>query len=422
MRTLIVTLVVLLILGGIVTGAGFGVSAYLKERNKPRWKYQTVEEGELILSVNATGDVRPVLRVTVGAVVSGPISQLCVDFNEHIKKDQVLAKIDPRLFKSVVLRDKATLETRQAEVERAEARLQQAVNEERRAEKLRSRQMNLISATEVDEARFSRLAAEADLSVAKASVQQAKANLENSEANLEYTEIRSPVDGIVIDRKIDEGQSLAAQFQTPELFVVAPDMDKRMHIYASVDEADIGLIRKAQIENQPVTFTVDAYQEDIFEENVTIREVRLSSTEEANVVTYPVVVETANPEMKLLPGMTANLTFQVEKKEQAIKVPNSALRFYPPNREKVHPDDRKILDGVDQANEDSKELSAGDRSASERTELNKNRRKRHVWVFDGQFLRAKAVEVGISDNRFTELLDGEIEVGEELVVGEKPRQ
>jgi HlyD family secretion protein len=261
MRGFLTFLIVIGVLAGIGTAIYFPAAKYIAERNKPAYRMQAASEGDITLNVNATGNVEPVLRVTVGAVVSGPIQDLYVDFNQVVEKDQLMAKIDPRLFESTVLRDRATLETRKAEVQRAEARLQQAINAEERAKKLVLKNIGLISETEVDETRFNRLAAEADLSVAKTAVKQAEATLENSEANLEYTEIRSPVDGIVIDRKIDEGQSLAAQFQAPELFVVAPEMDSRMYIYASVDEADIGLIKKAQKQKQPVTFTVDAYRE-----------------------------------------------------------------------------------------------------------------------------------------------------------------
>ncbi len=419
MRLILKTLLFSAILIGLGTAIYFPTASFLRERNKPTYRFEEVVDGELTLYVNATGKVEPVLRVTIGAVVSGPIAELYVDFNDKIEKGQLLARIDPRLFESVVLRDQAMLETRRAEVQRAEARLQQAVNSERRAEMLVTKRANIISDTEVDEMRFSRLAAAADLSVAETAVQQAQANLDNSKANLEYTKIRAPVDGVVIDRKIDEGQTLAAQFQAPELFVVAPQMEEKMHIYASVDEADIGLIRAAQKQSQPVKFTVDAYPGQVFEEGH-IREVRLSSSEEQNVVTYPVIVETPNTEMQLLPGMTANLSFQIEHLTEAIKVPNSALRFYPPNRKAVHPDDRAILDGVSLAKEDSLR-NAGSQSASERAQLSRSRLSRHVWVYDGEFLRARSVEVGISDSRHTELIAGDIRVGDQLVVGEQPK-
>lgn len=417
MRGLLTTLFFLLLLVGVGTAIYVPTASYLRERNKPKYRFQEVVEGDIKLKVNATGTVKPILRVTVGAVVSGPVSELYVDFNDVVAKDQLMAKIDPRLFESVVQRDRALLKTRMAEVERAEARLQQAINAEERALQLVKKSANLISDTEVDEMRFSRMAATAELSVAKTAVTQAQANLDNSEANLQYTEIRSPVDGIVIDRKIDEGQTLAAQFQTPELFVVAPKMRETMHIYASVDEADIGLIRKARDENQKVRFTVDAYPDEVFESGI-IREVRLSSSEEQNVVTYPVVVETPNLDMKLLPGMTASLSFQIRKLESVVKIPNSALRFYPPNKTAVHPDDHPILDGVDLAKKDAEQQSASQQSASERAESNRNRLDRHVWVLDEEgLLRARAVRVGISDNRYTELISGDVQIKDKLVIG-----
>ncbi|MEM7474748.1 MAG: efflux RND transporter periplasmic adaptor subunit [Planctomycetota bacterium] len=423
MRGFLTFSIVMLALGGIGTAIYVPVAAIIKERNKPAYRAKPVVEGDITLNVNATGNVEPVLRVTVGAVVSGPIKELYVDFNEHVKKDQLMAKIDPRIFESIVLRDRASLETRNAEVLRAEARLQQAVNAEERAKKLIAKNAGLISETEVDEMRFNRMASEAELSVAKTAVQQAQANLNNSEANLEYCEIRSPVDGIVVDRKIDEGQTLAAQFQAPELFTVAPEMDKRMFIYASVDEADIGLIRQAQKADNPVKFTVDAYPGEIFE-NGKIREVRLSSTEESNVVTYPVVVETPNSEMKLLPGMTASLSFQVEQKLAITKVPNAALRFFPPNRGHVHPDDHKILDGVEEANELSTQQENAERSATERATANEDSQRRHVWIFDKEKLqlRAREVFVGISDSRYTELISGDVKPDDELVVSEDKKK
>lgn len=421
MRTLLKLLIVLVILAGIGTGIYFPAANYLAERNRPKFRYKEVIEGPLTLHVNATGTVEPVMRVNVGAVVSGPIAELKVDFNDRVEKGQLMARIDPRLFESVVLRDRALLETRRAEVERAEARLQQAINAEERAEKLIKQSARLISDAALDDARFSRLAAAADLSVAKTAVQQAQANLDNSEANLEYTEIRSPVEGVVIDRKVDEGQSLAAQFQTPEMFIVAPQMEEKMHIYASVDEADIGLIRQAQEEERPVTFTVDAYPNTVFKE-AKIREVRLSSSEEQNVVTYPVVVETPNQDQKLLPGMTANLSFQVQHFDKVTKIPNAALRFYPPNRAWVHPDDRPILDGVELTKADAERENQEERSAEERAEISRNRSRRHVWVYTENFLRAKEVFVESSDSRYTRLLNGDVKPGDSLVIGEQPKE
>jgi HlyD family secretion protein len=305
---------------------------------------------------------------------------------------------------------------------RAQARLQQAINDERRALELRKVRADFISETEVDQLKFNRLVQEAELSVAKTAVEQARANLDNSRANLEYTEIRSPVDGIIIDRKVDVGQTIAAQFQTPELFVVAPRMDEEMHIYAAVDEADIGLIRQARDSGQPVRFSVDAYPDRVFDQGK-ILQIRLSSTEKQNVITYPVVVATPNTDLMLLPGMTANLSFQITHKEGIVKIPNAALRFYPPKRDWVHPEDRPILDGIEEANtsHSSQTAQMQNRSAAERAELARQRDRRHVWVSRDGYLRAIAVVTGISDNRMTEMVEGQLREGDKLVVGEQPK-
>ncbi len=420
MRFLFRTLIVVLVLGGLGTAAYFPAAAYIKERNRPNYRFEEVVSGDLTLNVNATGTLEPTQRVRIGAFASGPVSELLVDFNDKISKGQLLARIDPRIYDSIVLRDQALLDSRIADVARAQARLQQAENDEKRAEKLLKINSNFISDTEVDQLKYARLAAQADLRVAETSVEQAEANLENSKGNLDFTEIRSPVDGTVIDRKVDVGQTLAAQFQTPELFVVAPNMEDEMHIYASVDEADIGLIRESQKSKNPVRFTVDAYPDEVFSSGI-IHEVRLSSTEEQNVVTYPVIVSTPNKELKLLPGMTANLSFQIEHRSNIHKVPNSALRFYPPDRQRVHPDDRAVLDGVEQDTAQLSQQTQVNQSASERAELNRNRMRRHVWVQSGEWLRAKAIIVGISDSRYTELKSGDLKVGDMLVIGEQPK-
>ena len=418
-----VRLVVILgTLVGMATGAYVPGSAYLRERNRPKFRTQSVVRGSLTQNVNATGTVEPVQRVTVGATASGPIAELLVDFNDVVKKDQLLARIDPRIYKPVVERDEALMKTREAEVTRTQARLQQAINDEKRALDLKRVSQDFISETEIDQLKFNRMVQEAELSVSKTAVEQARANLNNSLANLEYTEIRSPVDGVIINRKVDVGQTIAAQFQTPELFVIAPRMNEEMHIYAAVDEADMGLIRQARETNQPVRFTVDAYSDRTFE-NGKILQIRLSSTEKQNVITYPVIVTAANSERLLLPGMTANLSFQIEHKANVIKIPNSALRFYPTKREWVHPDDRPILDGIDELNaaQNSQSSQSGNRSAAERAELARQRNRRHVWVVKDGLLRAIPVVTGISDNRTTEMVEGKLNEGDELVVGEKPK-
>ena len=422
MRGTIRGLLILTALVAVLVGVSIPLYYYMQARNKPQFRFQSVGRGDLIQNVNATGTVEPLQRVTVGSTASGPISEILVDFNDRVTKGQMLARIDPRLYQPIVERDEALMQTRAAEVQRAEAKLQQARNDERRALELQKRSKDFISATEIDQLKFNRLVQEAELSVAQTAVEQARANLENSQNNLAYTEIRSPVDGIIINRKIDVGQTIAAQFQTPELFIVAPRMDEEMHIYASVDEADIGLIRQARDNNQPVRFSIDAYPDRIFEEGK-ILQIRLSSTEKQNVITYPVIVATPNKDLSLLPGMTANLSFQIVHKADVLKVPNAALRFYPPKRDWVHPDDRDILDGIEQLNQaqQSQSSQTQNRSASERAETARQRARRHVWIQRDGLLRAIPIVTGISDSRTTELIEGELKDGDELVVGEKPK-
>jgi len=398
MSWLVKFLVVAALITGTVAAAYSPVSSWWRLRNAPTFRTAKVERGSLVFSVNSTGTIKPVQSVLIGSFVSGPVIEIYADFNDQVTEGQLLAKIDPRLYAASLARDRAALETQLADVQRVQAQLQQAKNDEQRALRLRERNKDYISDTEIDQYRFARMGLEAQLTVAQAAVKQAQANLQNSEANLGYTEIRSPVDGIIIDRKIDPGQTLASSFQTPELFTVAPEMDKVMHVFASVDEADIGLIRRAQERGQPVSFTVDAYPEDTFEG--TIYQIRKSSSTTENVVTYPVVIAAPNPDLKLLPGMTANINFQVEVHDDVVKIPNAALLFYP-QPDLVRSEDRHLVDS-------SQETPARKRGKADANE-------RHVWLREGDLLRAMRVRTGISDGQFTQLIEGELEVGQELV-------
>ncbi len=431
MRFLLKLIVVLAVLVGGGAAAYYYGMRYWKARNAPKFRTAEVVRGEIVSVVNATGTVQPKLRVSVGSVVSGPIVALNADYNDEVKKvdpdeelsdedkqERLMAKIDPRLYDANVKRDKAMFARAVADVKRVEALRDQAKSDYDRALALQEDDPDFISGTEIDQYKYGYLSLEAQLEVAKASLDQAQANLDNSIANLDYTEIYSPVDGIVIDRKIDKGQTLAAQFQTPELFVVAPDMDKEMYVYASVDEADIGLIRKAQEDEQPVFFTVDAYPKDLFEGR--IHQIRKNPNSFQNVVTYPVVVTTPNPEMKLMPGMTANLSFQIEKIEDIIKIPNAAIRFYPEEKEHVRKEDQKILEGAEEEEDSEEDEDSADlRSAVERILARKERKKRHVWVKEGEKLKAVEITTGMSDFKYTEMETGPLEEGQELVTGLK---
>lgn len=422
-------LIKLAVVLGLLAAVGFGLSKvalpWWQARNKPVFRSVKAETGDIRITVNASGSVKPVIAVRIGSFVSGPIQDLFVDFNDEVKAGQVLATIDPRLYESTVRRDEAALMTRKAEVERVKAELARARNDESRSLALKDENADYISKTELDQFRFTRLALEAQLLIAEASVKQADANLENSMANLNYTKITSPVDGKVIDRLIEPGQTLAASFQTPEMFVVAPQMRERMHIFASVDEADIGMIQEAKDNKQPVFFSVDAYPDKIFDQGE-IEQIRLSSTTNQNVVTYPVVVGTPNAEMLLLPGMTANLTFQIRELKNVLKIPNSALRYYP-EKHLVRPADQNRLDLTLAAQPESEEdpnaaTSSQEQPVDNAVKAGQAATKRVLWVREGDLLKAIDITIGASDYQFTEVTSGDLKAGDELVIGiEKPK-
>jgi HlyD family secretion protein len=433
-------ILVIVVLGG--ASVIIPARAQLQKMSQPKFRQEKVTRGDIIAVVNSTGTVNPVLSISVGSFVSGPIIKLPVEFNQKVKKGDLLAEVDPKLFKASVDRDKANvtnadaslasakamLTTRNAELEKAGTLYSQAERDYNRAFEVRRTNKSFVSDTEMDQFESNRDSLKAQLAVAKAAVEQAKAgveqaqanldsaqaNLKFSEANLEYTKITAPQDGIIINRKIDPGQTLAAQFQTPELFIIGIDMEQKMYITATVDEADIGMIRKAQASKQPVHFTVDAYPDDLFQGK--IKEVRMNATSTQNVVTYPVVVETPNPELKLMPGMTANLSFQVSETTDSLRIPNAALRFYPQIGQ-VRPEDRKLLEGTQPDPKESQDSATVKRSAIETAETRQKRNKRHVWIVDGRFLKAIEVTTGISDHKYTQLLSGDLTEGQQLVTG-----
>ncbi len=449
MRTLIKTVILLLLLGTLLYfGATFG-QKWLADRNKPRFRTAFVEQGDLRITVNATGQLEPTLSVKIGSFVSGPIVKLHVDHNDEVKAGQILAKIDPRIYIASVQRDEAALGARVGDVARVQAELQRARNDEKRSAALKAENEDFISQAELDQFRFARMSLEAQLLIAESSVKQAQASLENSKANLEYTEIKSPVDGTIIDKKIEEGGTLAAQFQAPELFVIAPRMREEMLIRASIDEADIGLIRDAKDSNQPVYFSVDAYPEKVFS-GATIRQIRLSSTTTQNVVTYPVIVSTTNPELKLLPGMTANLTFQIKELNEILKVPNAALRYFP-DKLLVRDEDQKLLElNLSPESDDETVTSSETPPVDDIATATIASSKRIVWIQETLADRPKAeneqslsvgsadspaidaskeltgklravhIEIGDSDYQFTQVVSGDLKAGDELITGVKP--
>ena len=415
MRTLLkifVVLLVLVILGGV---AFHYASAYWHQRNKPRFRQAAVTRGDLLRVINSTGTVEPVRRVEVGCFVSGPIDELNVTFLDDVKQDDVLARIDPTIYEANRDRDRANLAAREADVSRISDMLEQATRDEKRSVDLYNEDEKYISATELDKYKYSRKSLEGQLKAAKAAVLQARASLQVSETNVSYTYITAPEDGKIIDCKIEKGQTMAASFQTPQLFVIGPNMREEIHVKASVDESDVGLLREARKQGRKVEFTVDAYPDDLFEGK--IYQVRMNPTTLQNVVTYPVMVKASNPDLKLLPGMTASLSCQVDERKDVLRIPNAALRYYP-KLAHVRPRDRKLLEGEDQndtSEDEDAEITEG-RSAAERAKANRDRNRRHVWVVQGEKLKAIEVEIGLMDRKWAELVKGDLEEGQKLVV------
>jgi HlyD family secretion protein len=397
---------------GIVVGASAaGYSKFHAAKPDASEVYRTakVRRGEIKSVVNSSGTVQPVQLVQVGAVVSGPIVKVNVDFNSKVKEHDVLALVDEKITKAQYDQAKAALSCAKANLLQAEAKAKQAEHDWRRAKLLLPEKA--ISDTDYDLAEANCETAKAAVALCKATIEQNQGAFEMAKSNLKYTVIESPVDGVITDRKVDPGQTVAAQFQTPVLFVVAPDLEKRVYVLASVDEADIGMIREAQSHNQPVTFTVDSSPKDTYKGKT--MQVRLTPTTVQNVVTYTVVVEAPNPEMKLLPGMTAYLSFQIERRENVLKVPNAALRFFPKPNE-VRKCDLPILEGnsPDKKEDNVAEATDEDPAAKER-----KRKERYVWVIDGELLKAVKITTGLSDKKATEIVGGDLADGQEVVTG-----
>src|SRR3954467_2156695 len=282
------------------------------------YRTDAVTRGPVSEIVNATGDVSAIVTVNIGSPVSGIIDKLLVDFNSKVKKGQLLATLDPRLFQAQLEKANASLASANANVDKAQAGYADSVRIASRSQDLK--QQGLISQAELDTALATRDQNAAALSVAKASVLQAKADRDMAATNLAFTRITSPIDGIVVSRSVDVGQTVAAAFQAPTLFLIANDLTK-MQILANIDEADVGKVK----EGLDARFTVDAYPGEQFTGR--IREVRQAPTTIQNVVTYPAVIDAPNPERKLRQGMTASVTITASRKDDALRVSNAALRW-----------------------------------------------------------------------------------------------
>jgi HlyD family secretion protein len=306
----------------------------LKGNDNPQYFTAKVDRGDISQVVEATGTINAVTTVQVGSQVSGTVSRLYADFNSRVKRGQVIAQIDPSLFEGSLLQAKADLANARASVATAQANLQKATalqiqtaaDYERAkalaAQHVMSTQQLDLAKTNYDSAVAGSSADDALVKQAEAQVQQREAAVSVAQTNLDYTTIRAPIDGTVIARNVDVGQTVAASLQAPTLFTIAQDLTK-MQVYASTDESDVGAIRP----NQLVTFKVDAYPKENFSGRVS--QVRMNATTVQNVVTYNTIIDFDNPEMKLFPGMTAYITIPVASAIDVLRVPNSALRYKP---------------------------------------------------------------------------------------------
>lgn len=306
----------------LIIAAAAGGGAYMWLNRAPSIQYKSVPVVRTTLqsTIQATGTLNPVETVDVGTQISGTIKELFFDYNSEVKAGQLIALMDSATQTAAVAQQEAQLASAKADVLDAEAALEVAAKDLRRTEELAKR--DLIAKADVDSDMSTWLRAKASLEAAKSRVQQYEASLESSKITLGYTKIYSPVDGVVIAKNVEEGQTVAASYQTPSIAEIARDLTQ-MQVEVNVDEADIGGVH----EGQEAEFTVDTFPRDSFSGSVS--QVRLSPTSEDNIVTYTVIVKVDNPDGKLLPGMTANVSLILDKRDDILVVPNSAFRFKP---------------------------------------------------------------------------------------------
>ena len=372
---------------GAIAGAAWVVRERATRDEAPKFRTALVDSGSITQVVLATGTLQPVTTVTVGTQVSGTVSERLVDFNDHVKTGQVLLRLDPRSLQARVRQARAQLAANDSSLALAKATYE-------RNQRLVAQ--GFISALALDQSKR-----EADAGVAN--VELARAQLDAAQTDLDNSVIRAPIDGVVIRRNTDIGQTVAASFTTPELFLLAKDL-RQMIIQTNVSEADVGLIRIGQA----VRFNVDAYPEREFDGRV--QQFRLNSASNQGVVTYTIVVDVLNPDELLKPGMTAQTRIVVASKTGVTRLPTAALRFRPD-------EDQLKAAGADKP---ASAASAPDRArADDDGVLNATRSGARVYrvysVGDKQVPKVHDVTIGISNTRFTELVSGDLKPGDELI-------
>lgn len=378
--------VVLLLLLGGGAAAAWWVTRDREAGAPPAWKTAAVERGTVVETVNTTGTVQALKTVTIGTQVSGVIKELLVDFDTRVTKGQVIARLEPDVLEARLAQESALLAAAEAAVERSQIAIEEAEARERRIARLV--QQSLAKQEDLETAGFAVRTARASLRADETRVLQARASVGLAKTNLDYATITSPIDGVVLTKVVDVGQTVAAGLQAPTLFTIAEDL-RQMRVEANVDEADIGRVHTGQ----RVSFSVDAFPDRRFQGRVTQR--RLGPVVTNNVVTYQVIVDTENPELTLLPGMTANVSIVTSRVEDALVVPAAALRFTPPDAQgQAARAGRGEGAGRGQTAGAAREAGAG---AGERGPRGEGRRRNRVHVLEGAALREVEVEVGPSD-------------------------
>lgn len=372
-KRLVISLVVVV---AVAVLAFWGYSTWQKPVDSQRYRTLTLGRGDVAQTVSATGTLNPVRVVSVGTQVSGTVKKLYVDFNSQVKQDQVLLELNTDLTQAKLAQSQASLNS-------ANAKLALSQTKAKRMRELFQQQY--ISRQELDDA-------EADVVANIALKAQVQAQVQTDSINVANTVIRSPVSGVVIDRSVDEGQTVAASFQTPTLIKIAQDLTK-MQINASFSEADLGKLKTGQT----ASFRVDAFPNQTYEG--TVRQIRLNPTTQQNVVTYDVVIDVANPDLKLLPGMTAYVDIVLEERSNVLLVPNAALRFKPTIAK------------------DKKAVTANTDSVKTGRKGGRNGMAKVYTVVQGELKDIK-FKTGISDGKFTEVLGDELKEGTSVVVSD----
>jgi HlyD family secretion protein len=406
MKGWLITLAILLALGG-----GGGYYFYQRSQKPAEVVYKTapVERRTISARVTASGTLQARVTVQVGSQVSGRVLELFADFNSKVKKGDIVAKLDPQLFQASLVQARASYAAAQANAAKAVATKTDADRQYERAKTQRAE--GLASQQEVDTAETAAAVAKAGVDAAKSQVEQARAQLNQDQVNLSLSIIKSPIDGVVISRSVEVGQTVAASLQAPVLFTIAEDLTK-MHIEASVPESDVGRLSV----DMPVEFTVDAFPSQRFRGK--IAQVRNAAVTVQNVVTYTAIVAVDNPDLKLRPGMTATVTIVTARKENVLALPNAALRFRPSSAAVASAGRGSGRPGGSAAPSGSE----GRRRSDDGAEPGDRPERKLAYKLAGNTPVPVRLDVGVTDGSYTELLGETLREGEPLIIEGPPAE